>query len=380
MQQYEVIIAGGGPAGCATALELASLNPSLVGQTLLLDKAVFPRFKLCAGGLTVDADRVLSHLRVHVDVPAHPVHFSTFVLPAGSLTFEQPRHFRVVRRDQFDSLLLNEVSERGVNTRDGEAVESIFHDHNGVIVRTSRNEYQARILIGADGSNSTVRQAIGLTRAARLMIAMETFVPISETNIPGLPHHTAIFDVSVTTRGVPGYCWIFPTAIEGPPIVSLGIMAAPLLRSEPLALKELFEEWLRDYGIDFKLFEIASHPILRYEPRATSSANRVLLTGDAAGVDPLFGEGINCALALGVETARYAAEALRRNDFTFEDYEKQIRSSSIGRVMRRRRLLANRLYAKPTLGRRYLAYGALVRWLAMLRLPIASGKLTWEPS
>jgi flavin-dependent dehydrogenase len=124
-------------------------------------------------------------------------------------------------------------------------------------------------------------------------------------------------------------------------------------------------------------FEPKAHPILRYEPRAPASTNRVVLTGDAAGIDPLFGEGIFSALALGRITAKSIADALKRRDFSFSDYEKRIRSSSIGSVMRRRRLLANRLYASPRLSQQLLHFGPLVKWIAFLQLQ--KGKMSWQP-
>lgn len=62
MSNYEVIIAGAGPAGCSSALQLLNLDPQLAGRVLLLDKAQFPRAKLCAGRLSPDADRALSQL------------------------------------------------------------------------------------------------------------------------------------------------------------------------------------------------------------------------------------------------------------------------------------------------------------------------------
>jgi menaquinone-9 beta-reductase len=330
--------------------------------------------------VTIDADIVLGQLGIDVDVPATPVHFSKFVLPGGCLMLEQPNHFRVVRRDQFDGMLLRLASERGVVVRDGEALETIIRTSEEVVIKTSKNEYRSKILIGADGANSTVRHAIGLTREARLMIAMETFVPLSETSIPGFADNMAIFDVSVTSRGIPGYCWVFPTVPDGGRVVSLGIMAAPLLRNEALPLREMFNAWLIERGITPKNFDQAAHPILRYEPRARSSKDRIILAGDAAGIDPLFGEGITSALALGTIAAGCAFEALERSDFTFRGYEGHIRSSSIGRMMRRRRLLANRLYANPKLSRRYLQHGTLLKWIAMLKLRTVSGKLTWEAS
>ena len=139
----------------------------------------------------------------------------------------------------------------------------------------------------------------------------------------------------------------------------------------------MFADWVAGQGIDAHAFELKAHPILRYEPRARARIDRVVLTGDAAGIDPLFGEGIFSALALGRIAGRSVADALERHDFSFSDYEKRIRSSPIGSVMRRRRLLAKRLYAHPRLSQRLLQSGSLVKWIALLRPQ--KGKVTWQP-
>jgi len=379
VEDYEIIIVGAGPSGCATALALTNLDPSLASHILLLDKAVFPRVKLCAGGVIRDADAVLRKLGVQVDLPAHAVHTTKFVLPTGSLTVRHPSHFRVMRRDQFDDVLFQAARQRGVVTRDGEVVETIIRTSQKVVVRTSRSEYRTKLLIGADGANSTVRAALRLQRGTRLMIAIETFVPLCMIDIPGFSNHMAIFDLSVTSRGVPGYCWVFPTVNEGPPVLSLGIMAAPWQKDETFTLKAGFANWLSELGIAPDRFEQKSHPLLRYDPRAKCSQDRVLLTGDAAGVDPLFGEGISSALALGVIAAQSVIEAIKTNDFSFSNYEKRIRSSAIGRTMRRRRLIARRIYSKPLLGRRYLQYGALLKWIGFLQPKASARRISWEP-
>src|ERR1043166_6896176 len=120
MHTYDIIIIGAGPSGCATAIELANRHQKLAPRVLLLDRAAFPRVKLCAGGLTSDANRTLSELEVHVDLEAIPVNFSKFLLPSGSLLFEKPNHFRVIRRDQFDNFLFRTATERGVIAKDDE--------------------------------------------------------------------------------------------------------------------------------------------------------------------------------------------------------------------------------------------------------------------
>lgn len=378
MPNYEIIVAGAGPSGCATALQLSNLDPGLAGRVLLLDKAVFPRAKLCAGGFSADVELALRQIGINVDLPAVSVNTTKFVLPTGCLTFQQPGLFRVLRREQFDHYLFQSTRRRGVVAQDGEAVEGVALTSDGVIVQTSKDEYRAKILVAADGANSTIRGRLGLSRAGRVMVAMELHAPLAELSLPNLDHNTAIVDLTLLSRGVPGYCWVFPTVSEGPPVMSLGIMAAPSGNGEVTPVRDAFAWWLGGLGLDLNAFEPQAHPILRYEPKAACHRHRVLFVGDAAGVDPLFGEGISSALALGSLAAQAAFDALRGDDFSFLDYEERIRLSPVGSMMRRRRMIARRLYSKPKLARLFLRHGALLRGLALLR-PLKSGtKITWE--
>lgn len=380
MLNYEIVIAGAGPSGSATALQLTNLDPTLASQILLLDKAVFPRPKLCAGGVTSDAESVLRELGVSIDLPAVPVHTSRFVFPTGSMILQRPNHFRVFRREEFDYNLFQNARDRGVVTQDGEAVENIIRTPDSIIVQTSKNEYRAKVLIGGDGANSTVGKLLGFRRAERLMMALEIFAPVEQVVISDFVDNMAVFDFSLTSNGVAGYCWIFPTVQQGPPLLSLGIIEAPFVKADSISLKAAFAGWLKELGIDLNQFDLKGHPALRYEPRVRCSNSRVLLVGDAAGIDPLFGEGITSALSLGVIAAQAAYKAIRNGDFSFSDYEKRIRSSSIGSLMRRRRLFARRLYTNPIFGRRYLRYAALLKWIALIDPQRRFGTITWEPT
>ncbi|OLE51396.1 MAG: hypothetical protein AUG51_23135 [Acidobacteria bacterium 13_1_20CM_3_53_8] len=379
MLNYEIIIAGAGPSGSAAAIRLANLDPELAQHVLLLDRDFFPRPKLCAGGVTNDAELILSLLGVGVELPSVPIHISKFVLPTGSLTCQQTGQFKVLRRVEFDHYLFQTARERGIVTQDGEAVENIKCTSDGVLVRTSKDEYRTKILIGADGANSTVRRFLKLPRRGRLMMALEILVPTSEVLIADLIDNMAIFDFSLAGRRIPGYFWIFPTVHLNPPALSMGMMVAPFRNYKFSSLKNAFTYWLQKQGLDLNRFELQAHPALRYQSRASYSQHRVLLVGDAAGIDPLFGEGVTSALALGTIAAQSAFDAIRKGDFSFSEYEKQIRYSSIGTLMRRRCLLARKLYERQTTERQNLQYETLFNWVAPINPQDASATITWKP-
>lgn len=379
MFDYEVIIVGAGPAGCSSALQLLNLAPHLAGRILLLDKAVFPRAKLCAGGLSPAADRALSRLGLVGGPSGISVHKATLVLPTGRLIFEQPNLSRVISREEFDYFLLQSARRRGATVQDGEAVEHVLAARDEVIVRTSLGGYRTKILIAADGANSTVRGRLGLNRGRRVMAAMELHAPLADISLPNLEENMALLDMSLMNRGVPGYAWVFPAVAAGSRTRSVGILAAPFGRGGGPPLRDAFASWLATIGLDINAFEAKAHPSLRYDPQATCSHHRVLLIGDAAGIDPLFGEGISSALAQGIIAAQSAFEALRDHDFSFSTYERRVRDSAIGSMMYRRHLVARKLYSHPKLAQFLLRRRVLLQGIALLRAPQSEVILTWEP-
>jgi flavin-dependent dehydrogenase len=330
--------------------------------------------------VTTDAETVLQQLGIDINLPNVPVHISKFVLPTGALILQRPNHFRVFRREELDHCLFQNAGKRGIITQDGEAVEHITCTPDGVIVRTTRNEYRTKILIGADGANSTVRRLLDFRRNERLMMALEVFAPAEQVMAANLVDNMAIFDFSVISDRFPGYCWIFPTVHQDSPKVSLGIIEAPFGKSEPGSLKTAFSRWLRKQGVDLNQCDLKGHPALRYEPKARCSKPRVLLAGDAAGIDPLFGEGITSALAQGVVAAQAAFDAIRSTNFSFSDYERRIHASYIGTLMRRRRMLARRLYTSQLFWRQFSQYAALLKWITLLDPQGRFGTLSWEPA
>src|SRR5437870_3050742 len=98
MHDYDVVIVGGGPAGVATALALTNRQPALAERLLILDRATFPRPKLCGGGVSQHAEDNLERLGARVEVPGVGVRRVKFILPDQGLIFparEGECYFRV---------------------------------------------------------------------------------------------------------------------------------------------------------------------------------------------------------------------------------------------------------------------------------------------
>src|SRR5712671_2888973 len=68
-RELDLLIVGGGPAGLSTWLHLQREDPDLATRTLLIEKAVYPRDKLCGGGVVPQADQVLCDLGIDLHVP-----------------------------------------------------------------------------------------------------------------------------------------------------------------------------------------------------------------------------------------------------------------------------------------------------------------------
>jgi geranylgeranyl reductase family protein len=346
MNEYDIIIVGAGPAGSAAAIRLAKRAPQRSARTLLMDKAIFPRKKLCGGGVTQHAWDLLRELNVALDVPAYPVHHMRLVYQDLEATFHWRDLFRVVQRDEFDAALLKAAQARGVQIAQGVALREIVRDHAGVTLQTDAGELRARVLIGADGANSVVRQKVGLARSDRISRLMEILTPVAdETCTPEFANHTAVFDFSPIARGVQGYYWDFPAYKNGAPVMNRGVFDSRVRPDRKRAeLKPVLAAELQARGLEIRDWKLEGHPERWFDARDAHAVPRIVLAGDAAGTEPWLGEGISHALDFGMRAADYVLDAFAREDFSFADYTTTIANSRLGKRLRLKRFIAHYVY------------------------------------
>ncbi|MBI5029412.1 MAG: FAD-dependent monooxygenase [Chloroflexi bacterium] len=347
MSDYDILIVGAGPAGSAAAIQIANHNPDLARRTLVIDKAVFPRHKLCGGGVTTHADALLKQLRVDPGVASFPIHAIRFVYADLAFTFRMQNVFRVVRREEFDAALACSARERGIEIHEGEPLIDLERN-SGVNVLTKHETYHAKIVIGADGANSVVRQKLGLVRWDRISRLMEILTPVDPTCAPEFVDHTAVFDFTPTKYGVQGYYWDFPSFKQGTPVMNRGLYDSRAQPHRPRAeLKPILESALAERQVELDQAHLQGHPERWFDATTKHSAPHVLLAGDAAGTEPWLGEGISHALDFGMRTADEAMRALQRQNFSFADYERRIAWSALGRRLQFKRLIAHIIYDNP---------------------------------
>lgn len=326
MRQVDLLVVGGGPSGISTALHVQAAAPKL--SMLVLEKERYPREKICAGGIGARAFTILDKLGITVECPMVRLDALALRLGGDTIVTRQDHLGVVVRRVEFDHALARQAIARGIEVRDGCAVETITVDEDGVRVITAEGEeIQARAIVGADGVGGIVRRQAGFARGELRAQVVE----LDTEAVPqDLPRDTVVFDFD--TRELNGYTWDFPTLVNGMPLVCRG--AYVIRNLGPDDARARIAAYLTARGLDSRRYRHKQFAERGFEPGAEISAPRVLLVGEAAGIDIATGEGIGQAIEYGAVAGPYLARAFAANRLHFASWGSAVHGHHLGRQMR----------------------------------------------
>ncbi len=296
MKQVDLVILGAGPAGSAAAVTARRAGLSVA----LIDKARFPRDKLCGGLVT---GRCAGHLarvfgqEITTDLFDTRHHFEFYMQGQDLGRLEDVPPLHLTMRHAFDARLLGHALEAGAEDYTGQRVARFEFAQNQVILANG-DPLAFKVLIGADGVQSPVAKAL-FGRAfdpARVGFALEVEAPAQA------PREDTPIRVDFAAACW-GYGWSFPK--RGSTTVGLGGLhhENPDMNARLVAYLDLLGA-----GHDAK---VKGHFLPFGEAKPQPGRANILLAGDAAGfVDPITGEGIGHAIHSGELAALSAAHAI----------------------------------------------------------------------
>lgn len=330
----DVLVIGGGPAGSAAALTLARAG----ARVRLIDRAVFPRHKLCGDTLNPGALSILDRLGVGDDVRACalPITGMTVTGPGAEVSADYPDGLRgmSVTRRCLDQLLLNAAADAGACIETGVGVSEPVLDNDRVVgVRLAgrgRDVVRAPIVIAADGRGSRLAAGLKLSSYAstpRRWAFGAYFSNVTRMSARGEMH---------IRRGVYIGVAPLPGGLTNVSVVLDGLGSATAGHYCRADQQMIVHRALNADAVLRDRFAVATQvsPVTVLGPLAVNAraagCSGLLLAGDAAGfVDPMTGDGLRFALR-GGELAAHAAldefasgrpayarlAALRRREFS----------------------------------------------------------------
>jgi Dehydrogenases (flavoproteins) len=289
MENCDVLIVGGGPAGstCAWSLKWRDID------CIVVDKEAFPRTKLCGGWITPETAEDLE-----LDVNEYPhrlLSFNKLNVHLRGFTFK-PKTFQYsIRRYEFDHWLLKR-SNVPVFTHE---VKHIRRDKGFYIID---DRFRCKYLVGAGGTRCPVYRTLFKShnpRAKLLQVAtLEQEFPYDYQNSNC---HLWFFE-----KGLPGYSWYVPKE-KAYLNVGIGAMASQLKRRHA----SLDDHW-RNFAWDLDRLSLVKH--WKFEPKGYSyflrgnveigQFDNAFIIGDAAGLASRdMAEGIGPAVRSGILAA-----------------------------------------------------------------------------
>jgi len=384
--EINVLIAGAGPAGAATSLFLCKQK---IPHTII-DKAVFPRDKICGDALSGKVFDVLRRFDKNIveEINSDSSHFLgsygvKFASPNGNFvdipfkkTAQSSANGEIKNpslggaaaapgflspRMHFDNFLFQKIDRSVADVKENCSIKELKKTKNGIECVLEQNGKQIKVLtkliVGAEGDRSVVaRQPGGIHKEDEYYCAGLRAYFKGVKNF----HPQNFIELHFIKELLPGYLWIFPLP-NGEANVGVGMLSAAVSRKK-INLKKVMMEAIRfnptikDRFLDAEMTgDIKGWGLPLGSKKRKISGDNFLLTGDAASlIDPFTGEGIGNAMTSGMIAAKHIQLALENDRYDnkfLAAYDKEIYD-----------ILWNELSISATL-QRFSKYGKLFNYV-----------------
>ncbi|WP_188043367.1 geranylgeranyl reductase family protein [Changpingibacter yushuensis] len=324
-QTADVIVVGGGPAGASTAHYLAQAGVDV----LVLEKAEYPRDKICGDGLTPRAVAEVVRMGISTEGWATNHGLRTYggghciEVPWPELA-SMPSYGLACPRTQLDEVLIQRAVASGARLEQGITVASAIRDERtgrvvGVLAhptsdKSTELEYSARFVVDAGGVSARLATSIGREKDMKrpMGVAYRTYFRSPRANDTMMESHLELWEGEPGKSDLmPGYGWIFDV---GGGIVNVGLGSlSSTAKPTGLDYRKMFKTWMNNVPAEWEFTPENQVGALRGAAlpmafnRKPHYKDGLLLVGDAGGmVSPFNGEGIAYAL----QSGRFAADAM----------------------------------------------------------------------
>ncbi len=311
MKHFQVIIVGGGPAGSMAGYHLANAGV----EVLILDKSVWPRRKVCGGGLT---HRALLEIPFDISSTLHAaVEWGTIASGGRELFDIQGSHpiSYLVDRPSFDAELVNHAIKKGAVFHPAERVIAL-KNKDPIEIHTIKSAYSCDYLIGADGVHSLVAKSFDLIPDRKTSLVYE-----ARLNLPKLANKKLADSITFDFGTIFwGYGWIFPKRDH----LNVGVCRSwPM---EKVGKKHLMRFINQHQALrELPIIDIRAFPVPLGGKTNQLHKDHIIVAGDAANLaDPWLGEGLDYAMVSGRIAAEMIVKSIREPSIDLSDYSKRI--------------------------------------------------------
>jgi geranylgeranyl reductase family protein len=330
----DVIVVGAGPGGSSAAYWMAAAGLDV----LLLEKATFPREKVCGDGLTPRGTRALVELGIDVSEKAGWLHNKGLRVIGGGLRLELPwpelatyPNYGLVRtRADLDQMLARHAVKAGARLQEQTSVRAPVQDASGRVVGVEAVTgpdkqpvtYRASVVVSCDGVSGRMALALGIQRNERrpMGVAVRRYYQSPRTHDDHLESWLELWDGppgADDAKLLPGYGWIFGMG-DGTVNAGLGVLNSSA-GYQKTDYRVLLTKWLDTTPPEWGLREENAAGPTRGAGlpmgfnRTPHYRPGIVLVGDSGGsVNPFNGEGIPYAMESGKLAAEAVIQALAR--------------------------------------------------------------------